>query len=178
MTTLPTDPILGLALTLVASLEIQAARLSTPPAKVGLRIGTVGGPVFGPNEDECCEGLAWVRPTGATTIGEDPSSLQSELRSCGPYGWLFGFELGVARCMAFGAGATDLDPIVQEDWDTAAGHQAEDFAAMVAAVQCAFPTGTTKYKITQWQPQEIAGGCQISTLVVDVLSNWQCALPC
>ncbi len=175
--TLPTDPILDLGLRLVAGLETQMARSSKPPAKVGLRIGTVGGPVFGPNEDECCEGLAWVRPTGASTIGEDPASPQSEVRSCGPYGWLFGFELGVARCMAFGSGQTDLDPITQEDWDTAAAQQAEDFAGMVAAVQCALGA-TIKYKITQWAPQEIDGGCQISTLLVDVLSNWQCVLPC
>jgi hypothetical protein len=164
---------------LLVCLATQMGRHAKPPAKVEFRVGATGSAVIGPDEDECCAGLAWVRVAGAQPGGEQPPATQTTLMNCGPMNWILTFELGVARCMNWGSGPEGLDPPLSSDWTQALDYQEQDFVAMTSAVQCCFSSaGADRYTIGAWQPTDIEAGCTASTLSVTVLANRPCPISC
>lgn len=163
---------------LLVCLATQMGRHESPPAKVEFRVGSAASAVIGPDEDECCAGLAWVRLAGAQPGGEQPPGPQTELRNCGPYNWILTFELGVARCMAWGSGVDGLEPPTSAQWAQALNFQEQDFVAVTSAVQCCLSSGTDHYAIGAWQPTDVEGGCTASALSVTILANRPCAVAC
>ena len=166
------------ALQLLECLRTQVAKTRVPPVFVGMRAGQIGGAVLGPDLDECCAGLAWVR-IGQVQPGGTPPGPQVEMTNCGPLNWIVTLELGVARCVPFAAAGTEANVLTQEQWDLMVLDQQGDFAAMVLAVTCCFASGQPlHYLIGQWTPSDAEGGCMASTMTVQVLSYAMCQGSC
>src|SRR5690554_8007944 len=92
------DPlVMPLARELLECLRVEIAKVADPPAHVGLRPGTVVDHLISLNDDECCEGLAWVRPAGfypssSTFPAQDEVPLKTGIRA-----WAVTLEMGVVR---------------------------------------------------------------------------------
>src|SRR5512136_2051125 len=100
--TLISDPTVGpIAAKLLACLVAEAAKVPNPPSSprpVCLRPGDHVDVLMSQNEDECCEGLMWVRwnrifPSGSAFPGADEITYP-----CGVMRWAVEFELGAVRC--------------------------------------------------------------------------------
>ena len=164
------DPVvMPLALELLACLDEEIAKVAHPPARVGLRPGTVVDFLLSTTEDECCEGLAWVRPALFY-----PSSsvfpLQDEQPPT-PYvaSWAITLEMGAARCSPTPP-ETSIPSVAE--WNEVVQRVMDDAAAMRRAICCFIAADPINRKRNvlpgQWQPLEVEGGCVGGTLAVTV----------
>lgn len=154
---------------LLTCLKTEVARISEPPAKVGFRTGNIVAMYISLTEDECCEGLAWVRWSGgfpSETLNE-PLAAPS-IRGRNNLGfWTLTFELGVARCAPTSGARTN--PSV-EAWDAASLLVFEDQAALRRTYCCfnELPRRKGNSMITDTSPIDTEGGCSGSTLALAV----------
>jgi hypothetical protein len=167
----PVDPIgMPVALALLGCLTQQMNTLPTPPAKIQLRAGGETGPLIGPNVDECCPGLAWVRiveiyPSWDSFPAEDNTWLP-----CGPLGYAVVLEMGSAFCMPWSdseEGFENLDPPSGDDWLGAASTAMQHQTLMRRAAACCFGQFQRR-AVGGWQPLSVEGGCTGGTLKVTV----------
>jgi len=170
-TTGPQDPIgMPVAQQLLACLTDQMNTLPSPPAKIQLRAGGETGPLIGPDVDECCAGLAWVRiaeiyPSWDNFPAEDNSWLP-----CGPLAYAVVLEMGTAFCMPWSSseeGFEDLNPPSDDDWFNAATTAMQHQTLMRRAAACCF-LPTQRRAVGGWQPLSVEGGCTGGTLKVTV----------
>jgi hypothetical protein len=170
-TTGPVDPIgTPVANALLACLTEQMNTLPSPPAKIELRVGSETGPLIGPNVDECCSGLAWVRivniyPSWDSFPGPDNTWLP-----CGPLAYAVVLEMGTAFCMPWSdseEGFDNVDPPSTSDWGTAFTTLMQHQTLMRRAAACCFPY-TQRRAVGEWSPKPVEGGCTGGTLLVTV----------
>ena len=129
------DPlVMPLARELLECLEQEIAKVASPPAYVGIRPGNVVAHLMSLAEDECCEGLAWVRPAGfVPSSGVFPVQDTAPIKGGGTRAWAITLELGAVRC----APTPDADRIpTTEEWDAATQAEMDDAAAIRRAVCC------------------------------------------
>lgn len=165
------DPVvMPLARELLDCYEVEIAKVLEPPTYVGLRPGTVVDHLMSTNHDECCQGLAWVRPAGffptsgtfptqdAVPIGDPP----------GARAWSVTLELGSVRC----APTPDEHTIpTVAEWDAVVQAVMDDAAAMRRAICCfiaAAPGRKKRVLPGLWQPVSVQGGCVGGVLPVTV----------
>lgn len=122
-----------LAEELLSCLCVALEAYPNPPARCCLRPGAEVRQDMSLFEDECCDGLAYVRigaeTASSTAFGEEDIGAVN----CGPAGLMVVLEMGVFRC----APTTGLDSLVPcTDWTAAALQQANDSAAMRQALCC------------------------------------------
>lgn len=167
----PDDNVISpIANQLLTCLKAEVAKVSVPPQKVGFRTGNIVAMYISLNEDECCEGLAWVRWAGgfpSETLGEPLAAPNIGGRNNLGF-WTLNFELGVARC-APTSGAT-TNPTI-EAWNTASELVFEDQAAL-RRTYCCFndlPRRKGKTLIQDTSPIDTEGGCSGSTLTLATL---------
>lgn len=156
------DPVvMPMALELLACLEQEIAKVEDPPLYVGLRPGNVVDHLLSTSEDECCSGLAWVRPSGfwpssAVFPTQDTVPLKG---SAMPRSWAVVLELGAIRCSP----TPDENSIpTNEEWLAVTQAVMDDAAALRRAVCCfadAEPSRKGRLIIGQWQPLSVQGGC-------------------
>jgi hypothetical protein len=167
----PPDPIASpSAGQLLACFTEQLMELPNPPAKIELRAGAEAGPLIGPNVDECCPGLAWVRvarvyPSWDSFPSEDNSWLPT-----GPLAYAVVLEMGVAFCMPWAdteGGYESLDPPGTQDWASAHDTLMQHQNLMRRAAACCWPH-TTRRVVGGWTPLSGDGGCIGGTLTVTV----------
>lgn len=164
------DPVvMPLAYELLACLEDEIARVANPPKYVGLRPGQVVDHLLSTTSDECCEGLAWVRPAlFVPSSGKFPIQDEEPVPG-GTRAWAITFELGAVRCAPTPSETTI--PSVAE-WNAVVQAVMDDAAAMRRAICCfiaANPVARTKYTLPlEWQPLDTEGGCVGGTLQVVV----------
>ena len=154
------DPVvMPLARDLLACLEQEIAKVDNPPLYVGLRPGNVVAHLLSTSEDECCSGLAWVRPatfypSSATFPAQDETPLKGGIRA-----WAITLEMGAVRC----APTPNADRIPStEEWDAVTQAVMDDAAAMRRALCCfidADPRRSGKVLPGAWLPLDIEGGC-------------------
>lgn len=154
------DPmVMPLAREMLECLEQELDKVADPPRWVSLRPGNVVDHLISTTADECCEGLAWVRPSGFY-----PSSAtfpqQDELVSPkGVLAWAVTLELGAVRC----APTPDADSIPSpEEWDATTQAVMDDAAAIRRAICCfidAKPGRARNVVPGLWQPLSVQGGC-------------------
>lgn len=128
------DPlVMPLARELLECYTVELDKLARPPASVGLRPGSTVDLLISTSEDECCQGLGWVRPSSFNpTAGPFPTQPQSAQRQ-GPLAWAVNLELGYARC----APTPDANRIPSnEEWDEVTQAVMDAGAAMRRAVCC------------------------------------------
>lgn len=138
-------------------LEAALAARPTPPAQTCLRAGLEVPFSAGTNQDECCEGLAWVRVAQIQPVAE----LSGEDIPCPTSGYVVTLELGVARCSPFGDASTGPDCTT---WTNLAILMDEDAAAMREAVCCYATAAADDDLVVQvrpgtWTPLDTSGGC-------------------
>lgn len=154
------DPlVMPLARELLACYDQELAKVESPPAYVQLRPGNVVDHLLSTHQDECCEGLAWVRPSGFY-----PSSAVFPVQDAGPQSkgtlaWAVTLELGAVRC----APTPDEDAIpTAAEWDATTQAVMDDAAAMRRALCCfidAEPGRAKRVLPGLWSPLSVQGGC-------------------
>jgi hypothetical protein len=119
------------AQSLLTCLEGALNARPNPPARMMLRAGEQVTPLLGQSEDECCDGLAWVRIAGVQQIRN--SSDFENFGNCVGTGRRLTLEMGVVRC----APTSDVSTVPTEDqWTNAALQLDSDHDAMEAALCC------------------------------------------
>lgn len=170
------DPVvMPLARQLLECFDIEIQKVPTPPKYVQLRTGTVVDHLISTSQDECCEGLAWVRPMAFYPMGATfPNQLEIPDNStkAGTKAWVVQLELGAVRC--FPTPGPQSIPTA-EDWDTATQAVMDDAAAMRRAICCMIDWYKETYRNAQrvlpgiWQPIATEGGCAGGILPVTIM---------
>lgn len=163
------DPmVMPLARELLECLDQEIQKVLNPPLYVQLRPGNVVDHLLSTHEDECCSGLAWVRPSGffpssAAFPLQDPAPLPK-----GVGAWAITLELGAVRCAPVG----DENHLpTAADWDVTTQAVMDDAAAMRRAICCFIEgvQGRARNVLPGlWQPLSIQGGCVGGILPVTV----------
>ncbi len=154
------DPlVMPTARELLECLGQEVAKVTSPPAYVQLRTGSVVDYLLSTTQDECCEGLAWVRPSGIFP-SSGPFPVQDPApQPKGVAAGAFTIELGVVRC----APTPDETRIpTGEEWDAVTQAVMDDAAAMRRALCCWIdqrPGRAKRVLPGAWTPLAIEGGC-------------------
>jgi hypothetical protein len=155
------DPmVMPLARELLECLDQEISKVDNPPAYVGLRPGNVVAHLMSTSEDECCSGLAWVRPaTFVPSSGVFPVQDPAPIKGGGVRAWAITLELGAVRC----APTPDAESIpTTEEWDAVTQAVMDDAAAMRRALCCfieADPRRSGRVLAGAWLPLDVEGGC-------------------
>ena len=164
------DPVvMPLALELLDCLEQEVNKVEFPPERVGLRPGREVDFLLSTTEDECCQGLAWVRPA-LFYPSSDRFPLQAEEPQV-PYvgSWAIQLEMGAVRC-APTTPETSIPSVAE--WNAVVQKVMDDAAAMRRAICCFIDIDPVNRKRNvlagQWQPLDVEGGCVGGTLTVTV----------
>lgn len=158
------------ALQLLAAFTEQLQTLPDPPAKIQLRVGQETGPLAGPNSDECCPGLAWVRISSIYPSWDSFPAQDNTWLPCGPLAYAVVLEMGVAFCMPWSdsEGTMDgLEPPSTADWDSSFTTQMQHQTLMRRAAACAW-THTQRRAVGEWSQLPVEGGCTGGKLTVTV----------
>jgi hypothetical protein len=154
------DPlVMPFARELLDCLAQEMSKVEMPPRYVQLRPGNVVDHLLSTFQDECCEGLAWVRPAGfVPSSAVFPIPDETPLPK-GILAWAVTLELGSVRC----APTPDADAIPSGDeWDATTQAVMDDAAALRRAICCFIdgaPGRNQKVLIGEWQPLSVQGGC-------------------
>lgn len=170
---MPSEPIeLNLADALLACLRQKLEDNPNPPARFCLRVGQEVRQDLSLYEDECCEGLAYVKVNQVYPSPNFPELYESNV-DCG-ISWAVDLEMGVFRCAPMG---TETAVATCEEWAAAANQVGYDSAAMRAATACF--RGTLEFGQDQvvrpWLPLSSEGGCVGGTQIVTVAFFDSCA---
>lgn len=157
------DPVvMPLAEELLECLAQEIAKVASPPRYVQLRPGTVVDHLLSTTEDECCDGLAWVRPASfAPSSGAFPAQDETPAKTfAGARAWAVTLELGAVRC----APTPDANAIpTGDEWAAVTQAVMDDAAAMRRAICCFIAADPTNRKENVlaglWQPVAVQGGC-------------------
>jgi hypothetical protein len=163
------DPVvMPLARELLECFGTELAKVEFPPKYVQLRPGNVVAHLLSTAEDECCEGLAWVRPSAffPSSSGfpvQDPAPMKGGTRA-----WAITLELGAVRCAPVG----DENTIpTADEWENTVQAVMDDAAAMRRAICCfieARAGRAARVLPGVWQPLDIQGGCVGGILPVTI----------
>lgn len=160
------DPsVMPLARELLDCLEQEIGKVLNPPRYVQLRTGNVVDHLLSTHEDECCDGLAWVRPSSffpssAVFPTQDPAPVKGGTRA-----WAITLELGAVRC----APTPDADRIpTADEWDAVTQAVMDDAAAFRRAICCFELAHKGRVLPGVWQPLSIQGGCVGGILPVTI----------
>lgn len=165
------DPlVMPLAREMLECLGQELLKVENPPKYVQLRPGNVVANLLSINEDECCEGLAWVRPSSFYPTGAAGFPVQDSAPiKGGTRAWAITLELGAVRCAPTG---DEHSVPTADDWDLTTQAVMDDAAAMRRALCCfidAKAGRSGKVLPGLWQPTDIQGGCVGGILPVTIL---------
>lgn len=145
-------------------------KLDSPPASVGMRPGTVVDFLMSMTDDECCSGLAWMRPAAFYPSSAGFPSQDTSAQKQGTRAWAVVLEMGIVRC----APTPDADAIPSNaDWEEVTQAVMDAGAAMRRAICCWIgvdkTTRSQRILPGQWQPVAVQGGCVGGILPVTIL---------
>lgn len=169
----PSVPVeLDLADALLSCLVGALAENPNPPLKTCLRVGEEVRQDLSIYEDECCDGLAYVKINQVYASAAFPEILEDPT-NCAIDQWAVDLEMGVFRCAPTG----ELTALATcEQWSAATSQVHFDAAAMRAAVACfrsQLPPGD-ELLVRPWNPLGPAGGCTGGTQVVSTTFMQRC----
>lgn len=164
------DPVvMPLAYEMLACYEQEIDKVASPPLYRGLRPGQIVDHMLSTTQDECCQGLAWVRPVlFFPSSGKFPIQDEEPVPK-GTSAWAITLELGAVRCSP-----TPPEDTIPTDaqWNEVVQAVMDDAAAMRRAICCfiaADPINRSRNVLPlQWQPLDTSGGCVGGTLQVVV----------
>jgi hypothetical protein len=144
------------------------------PAHVGMRVGQTVALMLSTSQDECCEGLGWVRVAQVYPSTSFPAPDEVPFPGFGdPERRAVVLEMGVARC----APTPPAEEIPSDDqWNELSDQILNDAAAMRKAVCCFAALDDRRlYLEGSWLPLDVEGGCAGGTLAIIVaLRNCDC----
>jgi hypothetical protein len=144
---------------MLACLEQEIAKVLSPPRYVQLRPGNVVDHLLSTQQDECCEGLAWVRPGPFFPASAAFPIQDGQPQPKGVSAWAVTLELGAVRCAPVG----DENNIPSaEAWDATTQAVMDDAAAMRRAICCYIEGASNRAKNVLpgiWTPLSVQGGC-------------------
>jgi len=162
------DPlVMPIARQALACYDLELMKVENPPAFVQLRPGGIVAHLISLNDDECCQGLGWVRPvTFFPSSGSFPGQ-DSSPQPKGPSAWSVTLELGAVRC----APTPEANRIpTGDEWDDTTQAVMDDAAAMRRAICCLQDLyGARRVLAGSWQPLDIQGGCVGGVIPVTIL---------
>lgn len=161
------DPLVTpLAEALLACYATEIAKVSDPPAQVCLRTGDVVNFLLSATEDECCEGLAWVRAANVHPTIDFPEQQAAPLGVAGQIvSWAVVLELGAVRC-APTPGHQSIPSC--DEWTALTEKVNDDAAAMRRAMCCFAKPRRGRVLPGLWEPLSVEGGCTGSTMTLTV----------
>lgn len=155
-------------LAVLECLRTQVAALDNPPANIMLRPGDRTEALLSMFRDECCEGLAWVRPGPVYPSTINFPEQDQVVTNCGPERWASMLEIGLVRC----APTPDAESLVSADeWNAATMQILEDSAALRRTLYCleSDPVMTDRLWLPgTWTPTPTEGGCMGGLLPLTV----------
>lgn len=155
------DPlVMPVALELLDCYTQELAKVENPPLHVGIRPGIVVDFLMSTSDDECCEGLGWVRPAGFYPSSQVFPTQDESAQKQGTLAWAIQLELGIVRC----APTPDENSIPsQADWLAVTQAVMDASAAMRRALCCFIEADPVRRKQNVlpgiWQPVAVEGGC-------------------
>lgn len=166
------DPsVMPLARRMLECFETEIAKVLDPPTYVQLRTGLSVSHLLSTTSDECCQGLAWVRPASFWPSSDAfPAQDETPLPK-GVNAWAIELELGAIRCMPT-PDATRIP--TGDEWEAVTQAVMDDAAAMRRAICCfidGYPAGRNgNLSVIPgiWQPLPTEGGCAGGVLPVTV----------
>jgi hypothetical protein len=162
--------VLPIAESLLACLCEAVAEAPNPPASCCLRPGVTVAQGVSEHEDECCEGLAWVRVVRVFPTGSDVGfpAINDDPHACSPPSYGIELEMGIYRCAPTGD-AMNLPTCAE--W-TATAEQILDDAASLRRAWCCFRDNydNSAKLVGQWAPVTVQGGCTGGTLTIMIES--------
>lgn len=164
MTTYPDNTVLPITRILLECLRSEALQNPSPPAIVGFRTGTLGQPLAGLNDDECCTGAAFVRVLRTYPSWGVPNASNVPIRCGQPRAVTV--ELSMWRCNPIGSLQR---PPTQDDWDCLHVELLND-QVMLRAAACCFVRQWEKSSVVieEWAPIPTQGGCVGSALTMQI----------
>lgn len=169
---MPTTPELDLGVALLDCLRAALQANENPPAKFCLRVGDEVRQDLSLFEDECCDGLAYVKVNQVYPSANFPEPLEDP-RSCAIDMWAVDLEMGVFRCSPVGDVATLASC---EEWTASASQVHYDADAMRRAVACFRGTLVPgdEVVVRAWLPLGPGGGCTGGTQIVTAAFQQPC----
>jgi len=155
---------------LLACFTEKLNELPSPPKYIQMRAGAATGPLFGPNVDECCSGLAWIRVASVYPSWDSFPAADNTWTPCGPLAYAVQLEMGMAFCMPWSDSdgvLDDVDPPNTQDWASAFSTQMQHQNLMRQTAACCF-LPTQRRAVGEWAPLPVEGGCTGGTLTVTV----------
>lgn len=168
---IPDPTVAPIAADLVLCLATELAKVPNPvaetPRPVCLRPGDRVDLLISQTQDECCEGLSWVR-----LVRMHPSSQQrfptqdDRVTPCDVLRWAVTFELGAVRCSP--TAEPEALPTCEE-WTDATLNGYDDLAALRRAVCCYQRQHTDRLVLQDaGEPVTTEGGCAGVTILVTI----------
>lgn len=154
---------------LLACLSAAADEVEAPPLYRQIRTGDQIQAGVSPTQDECCQGLAWVRPVQVSPTSAFPTP-ESAWQPCPPGELAVEIELGMLRCapfMADGSSDADLLLVTEGQWATTTNRVLADAAAMRRAACCMIAKGYTVF-VGSWNPVAVEANCTGGTMRITV----------
>lgn len=169
----PSVPVeLDLADALLGCLVAALAENPNPPTMACLRVGEEVRQDLSIYQDECCDGLAYVKINQVYPSASFPEILEDPT-DCAIDQWAVDLEMGVFRCAPTG---TLQHLATCDQWNSAATQVHFDAAAMRAAVACFRGTQTPgdELVVRAWLPLGPAGACTGGTQIVTASFMQRC----
>lgn len=155
-----------LASALLTCLEEALEEHPAPPVHRCVRVGEDVRQDVSLTQDECCEGLAYVKVNSIVPSTNFPNPDETAMY-CSPEAWAVDLEMGIFRCEPQGS---LIETATCEEWTAVTQAVALDAAAMRRAVVCF--RGTLDpgdfALVRQWLPIGPQGGCTGGAMVVTV----------
>jgi hypothetical protein len=127
--------VMPILLTVMNCLQTEAMKVPNPPNNYQIRPGSGFAAMADDTRDECCEGIAWVRPGAMFETDEFPVP-RTGSSSQDPLDYGIPVEMGIMRCIPIvGPGAGDKIPIADQ-WQEASQEAMDDAAALRRAICC------------------------------------------
>lgn len=163
------DPlVMPLARELLECYRQELDKMEVPPLHVGLRPGTIVDHLMSTSEDECCEGLGWVRPAGFFPSSQTFPAQDETAQKQGTLAWAVTLELGFVGCSPT---PDETEIPSEDDWDATTQMVMDAAAAMRRALCCfieAVPGRAQRVLPGGWQPVAVQGGCVGGTLPLTI----------
>lgn len=140
---------------------IATMPIDQQPEHLQVRAGIQAMPDISQFQDECCEGLAYIRIMRTYPSADFPTPDAEPITPCGPYSLAVETELGLYRCFHVGT----AEEVVGDVFQTAAGLQeAADYGYLYKAMCCVNTAlegmfRTRSVVFSDWAPFEVQGGC-------------------
>lgn len=160
--------VMPLLISIMGCLQAELMRVTSPPQNFHIRPGATFSPMPDDHRDECCEGIAWVRPGVMFESVDFPQQL-STVYAPGTSQWALQVELGVERCIPLiGPGGGDPIPTGAQ-WLAATQAAMDDRAALRRAICCVRALlGQKRVVVGQITPLENEGNCGGEVVILTI----------